>query len=619
MRFPQTFIDDLRRQSDIVRIIQDYVSLKKKGANWMACCPFHQEKTPSFSVNPAKDIFYCFGCGKGGSVFNFVMEMERVSFPEAIRIVAEKAGVPMPQMVDDKRFEAKRHEADEVIEMNTWALEWWEAQLEEGNQDALRAREYIERREITHETRKHFRLGYAPDTWDGLLSYLKRRGAGDAQLERSGLVVKKDSGGFYDRFRGRMIFPVMDAQNRAVAFGGRIMGEGEPKYLNSPETAAYTKGRHLYGLNWTRDEIRRRKFVILVEGYLDLIIPFQAGVRNLVASLGTALTPEQAKLLGRFARKVVVNYDGDKAGVQAAKRAIETLLAEDFEVKVLVLPDNADPDDFIKRSGVEAYQERRGKALPHIQFVLDQAVRDRNLHNPPEKDEAIKEVFPYVCAVRSSLQKREYFDIAMDALRVESDMRKELWQKVKTGANVDNKTLKQLRNKSSLEQPTIAEQKLLELLVHDEELRRIILSQVDVTDFRDLLTAPIFKALIDLDEEGAKVNLDTLMAKIGDDEEIKQILIPIWWSEIQRAEGEAIDDLLTIAESNLVVLRSMVIERKLNELSREIAQAEREGDLEKLNKLMMDRMQKERQFVSLERTRRGIKQPSLNVTHTGLS
>ncbi|HYP54454.1 MAG TPA: CHC2 zinc finger domain-containing protein, partial [Pyrinomonadaceae bacterium] len=210
MRFPQTFIDDLRRQTDIVRVVSDYVSVKKKGTNWMACCPFHQEKTPSFSVNPSKDIFYCFGCQKGGSVFTFVMEMERVSFPEAVRIVAEKAGVPMPAMEEDKKFEARRRDADEVIQLNSWALEWWEAQLQENNPEARAAREYLEGRTVTDETRQTFRLGFATNSWEGLGAHLKARGASAGQIERSGLVVKKDAGGFYDRFRGRVIFPVLD-------------------------------------------------------------------------------------------------------------------------------------------------------------------------------------------------------------------------------------------------------------------------------------------------------------------------------------------------------------------------------------------------------------------------
>src|ERR671926_1801920 len=393
MRYPQTFIDDLRRQADIVRVVSDYVTLKKKGANWMACCPFHQEKTPSFSVNPSKNIFYCFGCGKGGSVFNFVMELE---------------GVPLPEMVDDKRFESKRKEADEVIQLNAWALEFWERHLAEENPEARAAREYVEGRGISEETRRVFRLGYAPNSWEALGNHLRSKGASIGQIERSGLVVKKDAGGYYDRFRGRLIFPVMDAQGRPVAFGARAMRPGdEPKYLNSPETAAYTKGRHLFGLSVTRDEIRRRKFAILVEGYLDLIVPFQHGVRNVVASLGTALTQEQARLLGRFARKVVVNYDGDRAGINAAKRAIEVLLPEDFEVKVLVLPEGADPDEFVRAHGADEYNKRRGASVPHINFVLDQATRERSLRVPAQKAEAVEEALPFVRAVRNPIQKRE--------------------------------------------------------------------------------------------------------------------------------------------------------------------------------------------------------------------
>ncbi|MCM3873004.1 MAG: DNA primase, partial [Pyrinomonadaceae bacterium] len=332
MRYPQTFIEDLKRQSDIVRVIQDYVTLKKKGANWTACCPFHKEKTASFSVSPTKEIFYCFGCHKGGSVFTFVMEMERVSFPDAIRIVAEKSGVPLPRLVDDSRFEARRLEVDEVIELNKWALEWWEQQLVHGGAESQIGRAYLEKREINDETRMTFRLGYAPDSWDALSSHLRQKGASQIQIERSGLVVKKEEGGSYDRFRGRLIVPVMDIQGRPIAFGGRTLKDEDAKYINSPETAAYVKGRNLFGLNLTRDEIRRQGYAILVEGFLDLIVPYQFGIRNVVASLGTALTPDQVKLLARFARKVVVNYDGDRAGVQAAKKAIETLLAEDLEV-----------------------------------------------------------------------------------------------------------------------------------------------------------------------------------------------------------------------------------------------------------------------------------------------
>lgn len=604
MRYPQTFIDDLRRQADIVRVIQDYVSLKKKGANWMACCPFHQEKTPSFSVNPAKDIFYCFGCGKGGSVFNFVMELERVSFPEAIRIVAEKANVPLPQMVEDQKFEARRKESDEVVELNTWALDFWEAQLASGGAEARAAQEYLRKRELTDETRAVFRLGYAPDSWDALSSYLKKRGASEKQIEASGLVVKKDAGGFYDRFRGRLIFPVMDAQGRAVAFGGRTLGAGEPKYLNSPETSAYTKGRHLYGLHHTRDEIRRKKFAILVEGYLDLIVPYQFGVRNMVASLGTAFTPEQAKLLGRFARKVVINYDGDSAGVKAAKRAIETLLTEDFEIKVLVLPEGSDPDEFIRQSGVEAYHERRGKASPHIQFVLEQAVRDRNLLRPAEKAAAVEEALPYVRAVRNGIQKREYFDMTMDALRIEeAALRNELWQTVKKGAELNQARLKQQVAHASGAQPTVAEHKLLELLIHDAELRRSILPRMEEADYEALPSANVFRALVELEAQGAQLNSSTLMAHVEDDPVAADLVPLLLMSEPQRDEGEAVDDTLSKAEDYLNALQVENLHRRQKELFLEISRADRDGDFERLQQLEIIRQELTRKLRPLEASR----------------
>ena len=589
MRFPQSFIDDLRRQADIVRVIQDYVTLKKKGASWMACCPFHQEKTPSFSVSPAKEIFYCFGCQKGGSVFNFVMEIERVSFPEAVKIVAEKTNVALPAVVEDQKFEDRRKEADEVIKLNNWALEWWEAQLEENTREARSAREYLAGRQISEETTKAFRLGYAIDSWDALSSHLKQRGATPGQLERSGLVVKKETGGFYDRFRGRLIFPVFDAQGRAVAFGGRTLTEdGEPKYLNSPETAAYTKGRHLFGLNQTRDEIRKRKFAILVEGYLDLIVPYQFGVRNMVASLGTALTGDQARLLARFARKVVVNYDGDSAGVKAAMRAIETLLAADFETKVLVLPSGTDPDEFIRTHGVEAYHERRGTALPHIQFVLDQAVRDRNLLRPADKAAAVEEALPFVRVVRNGIQKREYFDMVMDALRVqEPALRRELWQSLKSNES-DARNVKQTIIRATGAKPTVAEQRLLQLLVQHKDVRRAILPRIEIADYEELPTASIFHALFAIENEGTEVDFTALGARIEDDPPAAELVASLLVNQSERGEDEAVDDELAIAESCLYTLRLMSVDRRINELRAEQAAAERIGDTQTSDRLAVE-------------------------------
>ena len=586
MRFPQTFIDDLRRQADIVRVVQDYVTLKKAGANWVAPCPFHKETKPSFSVSPAKEMFFCFGCHKGGSVFTFVMEIERVTFPEAIKIVAEKSGMPLPKMVDDSRFEARLRDSDQVIELNQWALVWWEDQLK--SKSGRGAREYLKNRGITEETIKTFRLGFGPDSWEALSTHLRQKGATHEQLEKSGLVVKKDEGGSYDRFRGRLIFPVFDAQGKPIAFGGRTLEpEGEPKYLNSPETPAYTKGRHLFGLNLTRDEIRRNGFAILVEGYLDLIVPYQFGVRNVVASLGTALTPEQVKLIGRFARKVVVNYDGDRAGVQAAKRAIETILAEDLEVKVLVLPDNADPDDFIRKYGVTEYQQRRGEAQPHIQFVIDQAVRDRNLHSPSDKAAAVEETLPFVRAVRSRIQKREYCDIAMDALRVQPDQRHELWQRIRSGASTDAATVQEMAKRSSASRPTVAEEKLLDILLASEEMRRIVLPRLEAKDYEDLATTPIFRALVKLDGEGCEINFDSMSQETAGDTVAAELLPRL----IMNETTESFDESMTTADSCLDALRLMKIDRRIDELSSEVAEAERAGEAERRDRLALELLQ----------------------------
>jgi len=605
MRYPQTFVDDLKRQADIVRVVQDYVQLKKKGSNWMACCPFHKEKTPSFSVSPTKEIFYCFGCHKGGDVFSFVKEIEGVGYGEAIKIVADRVGMPLPKMVDDDRFAVKRQEADEVVQLNNWALDWWEKQLET-SAEARTARDYLDGREINDETKKTFRLGYSPDSWDALSSYLRQKGATQFQIEKSGLLVKRDDGKTYDRFRGRLMFPVFDTQGRPIAFGGRTLKNEDAKYINSPETAAYIKGRNLYGLNLTRDQIRRDGFAILVEGFLDLIVPYQFGVRNVAASLGTALTSDQVKLLSRFAHKVVVNYDGDRAGVQAAKKSIEILLAEDIEVKVLVLPENADPDEFIRKFGASEYQQRRAKAQPHIQFVIENALRDRSLHRPAEKAEAVDEVLPYIRAVQSRIQKREYFDMAMDALQINDiSLKRELWQSLRTPANVAGSAGQRVLRRTGTK-PTVAEQRLLELLLTSEQLREEVLPLLGKSDYEELATASIFTALIELQAEGNEPDLDSLSRKTEDDTSAQELLPMLLIGTIAPDDEKPEDVRLTVGKC-LDALRLVNIDRRIRELSAEIAAAERNGDDDRRIELIME-------YGELDRRRKSF-EPQSQIAH----
>ena len=553
----------------------------------MACCPFHKEKTPSFSVSPTKEIFYCFGCHKGGDVFNFVKEIEGVGFGDAIKIVADRIGMPLPKMVDDERFQIKRQEADEIVQLNMWALDWWEKQLETSSEARI-ARDYLEQRKITDETRQTFRLGYSPDSWEALITYLRHKGATQFQIERSGLVVKRDEGGVYDRFRGRLMFPVFDAQARPIAFGARTLKNDDAKYINSPETAAYIKGRNLFGLNLTRDEIRRAGFAILVEGYLDLMVPYQFGIRNIAASLGTALTSDQTKLLSRFARKVVVNYDGDRAGVQAAKKSIEILLAEDIEVKVLVLPENADPDEFIRKFGAAEYHQRRAKAQPHIQFVIENALRDRSLHRPAEKAEAVEEVLPYIRAVNNRIQKREYFDLAMNQLQINDiALRRELWYSLRASTHVAGSAGEKILRRTGIK-PTVAEQQLLAVLLANADLRQEKLPSLQKSDYEELATATIFNALIELDEEKIEPTFEHLTEKTEGDATAQQLL-PMLLMESVVTDMEGGTDLRVTVEKCLDALQLVNIDRRIRELSSEIAAAERDGDEKKAIELITEK------------------------------
>jgi len=601
VRIPDYFIDDLKNRADIVAIIGNHVQLKKKGSSWMACCPFHQEKTPSFSVNPAKGFYHCFGCEKSGTVYNFLMEVEGLSFPEAVRKVAEISGIPLPEPVDDTNYarqkqkrETEKKLAQKVIGLNKIALELWEANLNADNPQSKAAREYLASREIDEETIRTFRIGFAEDSWDRLLNLLKEQGYEEKLIRESGLVtINEEKNSVYDRFRGRIIFPVLDINGDPIAFGARILGKGEPKYLNSPETPAYIKGEHLYGLFQNKDEIRRRKYGILVEGYLDLIALYQFGVKNCVASLGTAFTEAQAKLLGRFARRVAVNYDGDSAGIKAARRAIETLLAADFEIKVLVLPGGKDPDDFIRAEGFEAYKDQhKNHALPYLQFVLDNSVRERNLASARQKAEAIEDVMPVIIAVRNPIQKRESFDQAMNFLRVDDALLKnDLWKTVKAGRGYEADTVRQQVVRAVQAKVTIAEQRFLELVIHDEELRRQVMTHLEPTDYEALATGPVFEALLRLDSQGKEVSIDSILELTGDHPVSGDLVPLIWMAEPARAEGEAIDEALAEAENCIASLRTMAIESRILEISHELAVAEQASRHDEVNRLVGEQIE----------------------------
>ncbi|MCY7377458.1 MAG: DNA primase [Pyrinomonadaceae bacterium] len=478
--------------------------------------------------------------------------------------------------------------AEQVIELNKYALEFWENHLQENNQDSKAAREYLEKREISVETQKAFHIGFAPDSWDAVMSLLKKQGADEKLIETSGLVsINEEKKRVYDRFRGRIMFPVLDIKGNPIAFGARILATGEPKYLNSPETPAYIKGEHLYGLFQSKEEIRLKKFAILVEGYLDLIALYQYGIKNVAASLGTAFTPEQSKLLGRFTKKIVINYDGDNAGIKAARRAIETLVVEDFEVKVLLLPDGQDPDDFLKANGAESYNHLRGRAYPFLQFVLENLSRERTVNSPKAKAEAIQEVLPVLSSIRNLVERRETLKQTLKFFQIEDKVTENyLWkeiQKREKNFGKDGETALEVKNfviKRNATKITVAEQHLLELLIYDKDLREIILPALEETDYEQLATSEIFRALLALKEIGSDVTSENLLKLVEDDAAASDFVSVLLMSEPARDLDEAIDEVLTEAENCVATLRSMALASRILDISQELVFAEQTGDFE---------------------------------------
>src|SRR2546425_5473044 len=372
-----SFADRVQQQADIVRVVGEYVRLKKSGQNFTGLCPFHAEKSPSFAVHPTKQIYHCFGCGVGGDVFKFVMEMEKCAFPEAIRIVAEKCGIAVPRQKERSPEERKENQQRAVlIEMHREAQTFFVKQVE-GTLEGKAARAYLEDRGLDKDAVTRFGIGYAPSGGDELLRHLKSK-YNEKLLVESGLISREQQGGrlFY-RFRRRITFPILNESGEIVAFGCRALGDDQPKYLNSPETPIYSKSNVLYHLDRAKEGIRRQDFAILVEGYMDAIAVARAGISNVVASCGTSLAEQQIKLLARFTRRVVVNYDPDAAGQSATERSLSLLPQQDFEVRVLALPPvgdkKADPDLFIREKGVEEYTTLLKKAPPYVAYLIERA------------------------------------------------------------------------------------------------------------------------------------------------------------------------------------------------------------------------------------------------------
>ncbi len=378
MYYAEDVIEEVRSRNDIVSVISEYVKLQRKGSSYFGLCPFHNEKSPSFSVSPDKQMYYCFGCGAGGNVFTFIQEYENYSFPEAMKFLAERAGITLLEKEYSQEERRAQDLRTRILNVNKMAAKYYYYQLRTEN--GRQAMEYLKNRRLSDETIRSFGLGYSNKYSNDLYLYLKKQGVSDELLRESGLMNVDERNGMYDKFWNRVIFPIMDVNNRVIGFGGRVMGDGKPKYLNSPETAVFDKSRNLYGLNVARTA--RKKSMLVCEGYMDVISMHQAGFKNSVASLGTALTTQHASLLKRYTDEVILTYDSDGAGIKAALRAIPMLKAAGISTRVLHMNPYKDPDEFIKTLGPEVFQERMDQAENSFLFEISILERYFDMHDP---------------------------------------------------------------------------------------------------------------------------------------------------------------------------------------------------------------------------------------------
>ncbi len=439
---PEDKIDEIKRRINIVDLVSEFVSLKQAGRSFIGLCPFHKEKTPSFTVSPDKQIFYCFGCAEGGNALAFVMKINGLTFPEAIRYLAKKTGVALPDRPLSKQEKEQLTLKERMLRLHTLVSDYYLSRLR--GKEGQKAQLYLQNRDIGAEAVNTFQLGYALDGWRFLRDHLEQKRVPLLLAEQSGLLVKNERGEYYDRFRGRLIFPIEDQAGQIIAFGGRILGEGEPKYLNSPESALFSKGKTLYGLSRTKDDIRKSGYAILVEGYFDLLSLWNAGVRNVVATLGTALTRDHVDLLRRYTKDVAVVFDGDEAGKKALSRSLGLFIDGNLHSRAVMLPEASDPDDYVRKFGKKRFHELIKQSPPAVEYYLDTVVGSRGDFSHDR--DALRESLAFITRMDNAVERNLFIKLAAERIGVDENILKaEVIQGMgnKSNGNVIEKNEKQ--------------------------------------------------------------------------------------------------------------------------------------------------------------------------------
>ncbi len=557
-------IDQIRQAANIIEIASQYTNLRKRGRKHLGLCPFHTEKDPSFTVDEDKQLYHCFGCGAGGDVFTLVMEKENLSFPEALRYLAEKYNITLPER---RKFSPQLLKLQEqIFKINEDALGFFKKNLF-NTKEGEKALAYLQKRKISSDIIQKLKIGYALNSWDSLLSFFKRKGIEAKLLDKAGLVIynqQKDS--FYDRFRGRIIFPIFNESGKAVAFGGRTIFDAEPKYLNSPDTPVYAKGRLLYGLNFCKESIRERGEAILVEGYTDFLALLQAGIPNAAASLGTSLTSDQVNLAKRFASRIIVSYDADKAGVNAANRAISICFEQGMEIRVLNLPQDLDPDSFIQKHGAEAFDKLAKTSTAGLKFLINSQLQDVKETTPEAKAKVVKAIMSEIGKIPDPVIRSEYLRQTSEELSVPEDVLRSMIQKPSTDEKKEEKV-------GFLN----AEKRLLQILLEDDTIAPFVFPELKTEHLQGLRSEPIFKALSDIFKKGKTPRFHELKQKVD-----PSLLSCLSEALLEKEQAPSLEE----AFECLNALKQLSLENQAKKLSAEIARLEKKGEKDKIPQLI---------------------------------
>ncbi|WP_018247776.1 DNA primase [Orenia marismortui] len=607
--YSEEFIDQVRFNNDMVDIVSDYTNLEKSGKSYKGLCPFHDENTPSFNVNSDQQLYYCFGCGAGGDIFKFIMDIEGVNFVEAVKVLADKANIPLPNQSQSPQMKQKMDEKKKLLQIHQLSARFYNYLLTSSDL-GKEAKAYLNNRGFDNEIIEKFNLGFAPNRWQGLYNFLKNKGYSDQILAKSGLIIpRKNSSGYYDRFRNRVIFTIYNHRGQVIGFGGRIIEEvNQPKYLNSPDTIIFDKSKNLYGLNVAKRHIQNTNEAIIVEGYTDVITANQFNIKNTVASLGTALTSNQAKLLKRYANTVYIAYDSDTAGAKATLRGLDILKEEGLIVKVITLPQDQDPDQFIKEEQRDGFISLQQKAQSLIEFKINSILDNQDFSNVDNKVKAVKGVIPVLLEINNEIELAEYCKMVSSRLNIELSVLKNEIKKYrfkKQGQdrklnyrnNINNKKMSNLKEKlndSELILHLKAINELLRHVIRNPEIINKLKGSLRPKDFIQKEYKELVKLIYDFYDKNNELDINSLLNKI-DDKETKDLLLKLSVKD---------DDMLSytedmVCDDNYIKrIKEYQVAMRKQHLETEIRKAESNGEDDRVTKLQMEYLELLRKEVN---------------------